>query len=119
MAGILVLLSLVCLAQTAQPQSPEQSPLPRLREMAACGKCSKALSSRQFLMRPFTAMLATEWGQIHGQGATLTLVDERHIARDRDGRVYLEYRYLVPKNGKAKTEMNWIQIAHPDRLRLA
>jgi hypothetical protein len=27
--------------------------------------------------------------------------------------VYQERWYLVPKNGKAKSEMNWIQIADP------
>ena len=64
------------------------------------------------------ATLATEWVRYTAEGATITLVNERHIARDRKGRVYQERWYLVPKNGKAKFRMNWIQIADPKELTL-
>lgn len=48
----------------------------------------------------------------------MTAVNERRIARDAKGRVYEERWYLVPKGGKAKSRMNWIQIADPKQLTL-
>jgi len=67
---------------------------------------------------PFTATLDTEWLKYAGEGATITMVNERHIARDGRGRIYEERWYLVPKNGKVKSTMNWIQIADPKRRTL-
>jgi hypothetical protein len=66
---------------------------------------------------PFTLTLDTEWTRpIGGAGTgTYTLVNERHIARDSAGRVYEERWYLVPKNGKQESTMNYIQIADPSR----
>jgi|SRR5215469_11898162 len=60
-----------------------------------------------------TATLATEWVRYKAEGASITPVYEGHIARDRKGRVYQEHWYLVPKKGRAKSEMNGIQIADP------
>ncbi len=67
---------------------------------------------------PFTATLATEVVKYAADGATMTGVNERRIARDERGRVYEERWYLVPKYGKIKSTMNWIQIADPKRLTL-
>lgn len=62
---------------------------------------------------PFTATLATEAVKYAADGASMTNVNERRIARDAQGRVYEERWYLVPKGGKVKSTMNWIQIADP------
>src|SRR5271170_7192669 len=62
---------------------------------------------------PFTLTLDTEWTRPLGNGGTYTLVNERHIARDTAGRIYEERWYLVPKNGKVESTMNYIQIADP------
>jgi hypothetical protein len=62
---------------------------------------------------PFTLTLDTEWTRPLGNGGAYTLVNERHIARDSAGRVYEERWYLVPKNGKVESTMNYIQIADP------
>ena len=62
---------------------------------------------------PFTLTLGTEWTRPLGNSGTYTLVNERHIARDSAGRVYEERWYLVPKNGKVESTMNYIQIADP------
>ena len=45
----------------------------------------------------------------------MTFVNERHIARDGQGRIYEERWTLVPKNGDLKPFMTWIQISDPER----
>lgn len=62
---------------------------------------------------PFSATLETEWVRYTGEGGTITLVNQRPLARDSKGRVYQERWILVPKFGKVKSQMNWIQIADP------
>jgi hypothetical protein len=67
---------------------------------------------------PFTAILATESVKYGGDGAAMTFVNERRIARDEQGRVYQERWLLVPKGSKIKSTMNWIQIADPKQRTL-
>jgi hypothetical protein len=62
---------------------------------------------------PFYATLDTEWARPLAGGGTYTFMNERHIARDSSGRVYQERCYLVPKNGKIKTQTYYIQIYDP------
>lgn len=62
---------------------------------------------------PFTATLATEWARPLMDGGTSTIVNERHIARDGNGRIYEERWLLVPKNSNVKSVMNVVQIADP------
>jgi hypothetical protein len=62
---------------------------------------------------PFYATLDTEWARPLVGGGSYTFQNERHVARDSFGRVYQERWYLVPKNGKIKTEMYYIQIFDP------
>jgi hypothetical protein len=64
---------------------------------------------------PFSLTLDTEWTRPLGTGGTFTVVNTRHIMRDTSGRIYEERWYLVPKNGKAKSSMNYIQIADPNK----
>lgn len=63
---------------------------------------------------PFTLILSTEWVQALADGGNITLVNQRRIARDSKGRIYQERWLLVPKNGKAESRMNVIQIADPN-----
>lgn len=67
---------------------------------------------------PFSATLATEWKRYTADGGTITMVNERHIARDEQGRIYEERWLLVPKGGTGKSMMNWIQIADPGQQTL-
>jgi hypothetical protein len=67
---------------------------------------------------PFTAMLSTEVTRYGADGSSMSGVNQRRIARDRKGRVYQERWYIVPKGGKIKSTMNWIQIADPKALTL-
>jgi len=62
---------------------------------------------------PFTMSLQTEWVKTLSDGSTITLVNERRIARDSKGRFYQERMSLVPKNGNQQSTMTAIQIADP------
>lgn len=65
------------------------------------------------LSAPFTATVRTEWIRTLPEGGSMTLVNQRRIARDSQGRIYEERWLLVPKNGKVASQMNVIQIADP------
>lgn len=64
---------------------------------------------------PFSLTLETEWSRPLNGGGSYTLVNRRHIMRDSAGRIYQERWILVPKDGKIKSTMNWIQIADPEK----
>jgi hypothetical protein len=110
MAGILWLSSLVCFAQIQQAQPHPYAP-------AQDGGVREVLESiviPPIAHAPFTATLATEWVR-YSDGATITFVNQRRIARDDLGRIYEERWLLVPKDSDAKSRMNWIQIADPNK----
>lgn len=67
---------------------------------------------------PFTAILATESVKYSADGAAMTFVNQRRIARDAQGRIYQERWYLVPKDSNVKSTMNWIQNADPKQRTL-
>lgn len=62
---------------------------------------------------PFTAIIHTQWIRPLLDGGTYTVVNQRQVARDRQGRIYEERWLLVPKDGKFKPRMNVIQIGDP------
>jgi hypothetical protein len=62
---------------------------------------------------PFTTLLQTEWVRTMSDGGTITLENERRIARDSQGQIYEERWALVPKNGQQKSMMTAIQIGDP------
>jgi hypothetical protein len=64
---------------------------------------------------PFTLLLETEWVRGLADGGSITTVNQRKIARDKEGRIYMERWFLVPKDGKVKSEMTTIQIADPGK----
>ena len=112
-AGILWLTSLACLAQTP--------------EIRRSGPASQDGGVREVLESivipplpnvPFTATLATEATKYTADGASMTYVNERRIARDAQGRLYQERWYLIPKGGNVKSTMNWIQIEDPKQRTL-
>lgn len=53
---------------------------------------------------PFCFTLETEWFRTMADGGTITMVNQRRIARDSEGRIYQERRFLVPKNGKQESK---------------
>ena len=63
---------------------------------------------------PFSLLLQTEWVKTLPDGGTITSENQRRIARDASGRIYQERWFLVPKNGKLKSQMTTIQISDPN-----
>jgi len=64
---------------------------------------------------PFILTLATEWTRPMAGGGTFTLVNQRHIVRDSNGRIYQERWILVPKDGNVKSWMDVRQITDPEQ----
>jgi hypothetical protein len=114
-AAILWLGSLTSMAQVEQVRQPAS------RNPGQDGGVREVLESiviPPIPHAPFTATLDTESVKYSGDGASMTFVNERRIARDAQGRVYGERWSLVPKGGKLESRMNWIQIADPKRRTL-
>jgi hypothetical protein len=63
---------------------------------------------------PFVSTLQTEWVRTMADGGSITLVNERKIARDSRGRIYQERWWLVPKDGTMKSKMEAKQISDPN-----
>jgi hypothetical protein len=114
-AGILWLTSLACMAQA--PQTQQQRPRPAAED-GGVREVLESIVIPPIPHAPFTATLATEATKYAADGATMTFANERHIARDAQGRIYEERWLLVPKNGNVKSWMNWIQIADPQQRTL-
>jgi hypothetical protein len=64
---------------------------------------------------PFTATIHTEWARPLAGGGSSTIVNQRKVIRDRDGRIYQERWLLVPKNGRIPSAMNLLQIYDPNQ----
>jgi len=120
-AGILGLVTSFCLAQTREPPPtvPQRTELPpalQRHQPAQDGGVREVLESiviPPIPGAPFFATLDTEAIKYSADGATMTFVNQRHIARDAQGRIYEERWVLVPKNSNVKSFMNWIQVADP------
>ena len=119
-AGLLWLSTLACVAQVPQTDVHQAQPQPAQPQHSHWatqdGGVREVLESiviPPMPHAPFSATLATEATKYTADGASMTYVNERHIARDAQGRVYEERWLLVPKNGKIKSTMNWIQVADP------
>jgi hypothetical protein len=125
-AGILGLISSISAAQTQEPlpsqaQRTELSPALRPHQPTLDGGTRETLESiviPPIPGAPFYATLATEATKYSADGGTMTFVNQRHIARDGQGRIYEERWVLVPKNSDVKSFMNWIQIADPKQRTL-
>jgi hypothetical protein len=52
------------------------------------------------LNAPFTLLLETEWVRELPDGGSITTINKRRIARDTEGRIYMERWFLVPKGRK-------------------
>lgn len=62
---------------------------------------------------PFSLILEIVWARGLADGGTITLENKRKIARDADGRIYMERWWLVPRDGQQKSSMTTIQIVDP------
>ena len=101
---LLVIIALVASAAAQQEWTPETQ---------LDGGVSQVLQSIYIPSMhdsPFTATVHTEWARPLAGGGSEIVVNQRKVARDRDGRIYEERWLLVPKNGNVRSEMNVIQI---------
>jgi len=114
-AVVLLLTSQPGLAQA--PQLPSRRPVPATQD-GGVREVLESIVIPPIPHAPFFATLDTEATKYTADGATMTFVNERHIARDGQGRIYEERWFLVPKNGNVKSQMNWIQIADPKQRTL-
>ena len=62
---------------------------------------------------PFSLILETVWARGLADGGTITVENKRSIARDAEGRIYMERWLLVPRDGKQQSRMTAIQISDP------
>jgi len=119
LAGILGILTSMCLAQTHEPMPPQPQrgdvpPKAGHSQAARDGGVRETLESiviPPIPNAPFFANLATEQVKYSFDGASMTFVNQRHIGRNTQGQIYEERWYLVPKGSKVKSSMNWIQLA--------
>jgi len=64
---------------------------------------------------PFSLTLYTEWSKPLDTGGTVTRTNERRIARDSNGRIFQERRFMVPKGSDLKPELRIIEITDPEQ----
>lgn len=103
-----------CFTAFAQPQTQPTSKQQTAHvEDGGMNEVLESIAVPSIAKAPFYATLDTEWERPLLGGGSYTFENERHIARDSAGRVYQERWYLVPKNGKIKTQMYFIQIFDP------
>jgi hypothetical protein len=62
---------------------------------------------------PFTATAKTVWVKIMPDDSTITTWNERTVARDMDGRIFQERRFLVPDDGKHQPELRVLEYSDP------
>lgn len=121
LVGILALLTSFGTAQTQEPMPPQPQrsdvpPRPGHSQAARDGGVRETLESiviPPIPGAPFYATLETESVKYSADGASMTFVNKRHIARNSLGQLYEERWLLVPKDSGVKSSMNWIQIADP------
>jgi hypothetical protein len=98
-------------AQPVGPQKPVQQYY--VEDGGAHGGVLESIVIPPKLNAPFTLLLQTEWVRGLPDGGSITTVNQRRIARDTEGRIYMERWYLVPKDGKDKSQMTTIQVSDP------
>jgi hypothetical protein len=97
--------------QPVGPQKPAQQYY--AEDGGAHGGILESIVIPPKLNAPFTLWLETEWVRGLPDGGSITTVNKRQIARDTEGRIYMERWILVPKDGKVKSQMTTIQISDP------
>jgi hypothetical protein len=62
---------------------------------------------------PFTATVKTEWTRHLEDGTTVTIKNRRTVARDSDGRIFEERRYLAPNGDEHATAIRQLEFSDP------
>ena len=101
-------------AAAASAQTAPQQNVVRVFEGGAGGRMQSIFVPPK-AGAPFSFVLATEWTRMQSNGGNFTLTNERHIARDSNGRIYQERWILAPKGSNIKSTMDVFQITDPER----
>jgi hypothetical protein len=62
---------------------------------------------------PFTLILETSWFRPFYEGGGITTANKRKIARDAEGRIYMERWWMAPPTEQERSQMTTIQISDP------
>lgn len=112
-----VLLALNVVAQTARATgaaASQQQPVPQFRdEDGGVTETLQSIFIPPKIEAPFSLTLHTEWVKTLADGSTTTVVNQRRISRDSEGRISQERAFLVPKNGQVESRAYLLQIADP------
>lgn len=112
---LLLILATPLLAQTpSQPTTDGKPPVFQTNDGGANG-VMQSIFVPPIASAPFTLTLSTDWSRPLANGGTVTLSNQRHIARDGHGRIYQERWVLVPKGGPIRSTLNLVQIGDPDK----
>ncbi len=95
-------------AAQSQPQSQ-----PVYQEDGGTTEILQSIFIPPKLHAPFSLTLHTEWVKTLSDGNTITLMNQRHIYRDSQGRIFQERVVLVPKTGKYVPYVTTLQYADP------
>ena len=81
------------------------------------GGVSEALQSifiPPVLNAPFAATVHTVWIKTMADGGSVTMVNQRRVARDSRGRIYQERSAFAPQGGNTPPQITYVQIVYPD-----
>jgi hypothetical protein len=94
-----------------QPQPKQQQPV--YQEDGGTTEILQSIFIPPKMHAPFSLTLHTEWVKTLSDGNTITLINQRHIYRDSQGRIFQERVALVPKTGKYVPYVTTLQYADP------
>jgi hypothetical protein len=97
--------------QQQQPQQQQQAVYPP--EDGGTTEILQSTFIPSKMHAPFSLTLHTEWVRTLSDGNTITLINQRHIYRDSQGRIFQERVMLVPKTGKYVSRVTTLQYADP------
>ena len=97
----------------AAGQSQPQQQQPVYQEDGGTTEILQSIFIPPKLHAPFSLTLHTEWVKTLSDGNTITLMNQRHIYRDSQGRIFQERVVLVPKTGKYVPSVTTLQYADP------
>jgi hypothetical protein len=104
LAVLLVFPGRVALAQTPPPHAPDGT----TRAMVT------SIVVPPLPNAPFSATVNTEWTRSLENGATMVVKNHRLIARDAQGRIFQERRFLVPeRDGQSNSRLTQTEVADP------
>ena len=106
-------LSMTAACAVAQSDFDEHGPAFRFHDGGAGGMMQSIFIPPK-PNAPFSMVLHTEWSKPLATSGTITVTNERRIARDSTGRIFQERRYLVPKGSPLESEVRVYQISDPN-----